>query len=564
MTVHAAPVGAPIAAPRDFRGVFRTDDDARAAYSEAAGVAQAWPRAVAVPADAEAVVTLVHWAAATGQPLIARGSGSSMGGGAVGDGVIVDLSRLASVGDIAPRGAGLRAGLAPSATHTIVVGPGALRGAVDVAAAAHGLRFPVDPSSGAYCTVGGMAATNAAGPHTLSCGAMRQWVTGLECVFADGTRGWIRRGQPLPPLGAVERLVRWGRAHGEGAARLAERGLRKDSSGYAVAAWQSSGELVDLLVGSEGTLTLFSALELALEPRPLESATLLAAFATLEGAAVGAGAARVAGAATCELLDRTLLDLAREGGRAFPVPGDTEAVLLASVEGQAPDAVAVALAAVRAALTTAGATTVTVGVTPDDEHALWEFRHAASPMLNALDSAIASVQVIEDGCVPPARLADYVRGVRAALARGRFRGVIFGHAGDAHVHVNPLVDLRESDWRARLDRLLSDVAELTARLGGTLAGEHGDGRLRAPLNRAVWGDALVDAWASLKRAADPDNRLNPGVIVPLAGQAPLGAIKYDPALPPLPAAARAALDEVRLRRAYDRSRLELVDAHTAR
>lgn len=564
MTSHAVPLDAPIAAPRDFRGVFRTDDDARAAYSEAAGVAQAWPRAVAVPANADAVTTLVRWAAATAQPLIARGSGSSMGGGAVGDGVIVDLSRLAGAGPVAPRGDRARPGIARTATHVIVVGPGTLRGAVEVAATAHGLRFPVDPSSGAYCSVGGMAATNAAGPHTLSRGAMRAWVTGLECVFADGTRGWVRRGEPLPALPAIERLLGWGKAHAEAVALLADRGLRKDSSGYAVAAWRASGELVDLLVGSEGTLALFTALELALEPRPHASATVLAAFATLEGATEGAAAARTAGAATCELLDRTLLDLAREGGRSFPVPDNTEAVLLASVEGTAPDAVAADREQLRAALAGAGATAVSVGVTPADEHALWELRHAASPMLDGLDPAMASVQVIEDGCVPPARLADYVRGVRAALARARFRGVIFGHAGDAHVHVNPLVDLREGDWRPRLEQLVSEVAALTARLGGTLAGEHGDGRLRAPLNRTVWGDAVVDAWASLKHAADPDNRFNPGVIVPLAAQRPLAAIKYDPALPPLPAAARAALDEVRQTRAYHRARLELVDAHTAR
>ncbi|MBI3791944.1 MAG: FAD-binding oxidoreductase, partial [Gemmatimonadetes bacterium] len=553
----------PLAAPRDFRGVFRADDDARAVYSEAAGVAQAWPRAVAVPRDAEDVATLMAWARALRQPLIARGSGTSMAGGAVGDGIIVDLSRLDEIGAVRALDAHERAGLASTATHAIRVGPGALRAAVDAAVATHGLRLPVDPSSGAYCTVGGMVATNAAGPHTLSRGAMRSWVVAIECVWADGGHGWVRRGDTRgASLPAIARLDDWRESHGARAAEAAARAVRKDSSGYGIGAWVTSGELVDLLAGSEGTLALFTGLEIALEPRPVASGTLLAAFATLEDASTAATAAHDAGAATCELLDRTLLDLA--GGAAAAVPAGTEAVLLASVEGADADAVRTQADGLAAAFRAAHATHVAVGFTPDDEHALWELRHAASPMLAALDPAIASVQVIEDACVPPHALPAYVRGVRAALAHHGFRGVIFGHAGDAHVHVNPLVDTREHGWRARLEALLQEVTTLVAHLGGTLAGEHGDGRLRAPLSTVVWGDEVVARWAELKHIADPDGWLNPGVIVPVRGQRALEQVKYDPALPPLPAAARAALDEIRATRGYARARLELVAAHRGR
>ncbi len=555
--------GTTLTAPRDFAGVFRADDLARAAYSEAAGVAQAWPRAVAVPSTAEAVVQLVRWSAATSQPLIPRGSGTSMAGGAVGDGVIVDLSRLRAIGTITARPPIASPGIAASATHTIVVGPGVLRAEVEQAAAAMGLRFPVDPSSGAYCTVGGMAATNAAGPHTLSRGAMRPWVAGMECVFADGSRAWVRRGHAPPDVPAIARLLAWAQTHGAAAAARAQRAVRKDSSGYAVTAWQRSGELVDLLVGSEGTLALFTALEVALEPRPAASATLLASFESLDAAAQGATAARDAHAATCELLDRTLLDMARSGPHAVPVPADTEAVLLVGLEAADATTAEDVAHTLSAALRAAGATTVSAGFTPGDEHQLWELRHAASPLLAALDPAIASVQVIEDGCVPPTQLAAYIRGVRAALERQQLRGVIFGHAGDAHVHVNPLVDLREHDWRPRLEALLTEVAQLTAALGGTLAGEHGDGRLRAPLNEALWGAATMGDWSAIHQAADPDGRLNPGVIVPQPGQRAIEQIKYDPALPALPGAARAVLDTVRRTRDYARGRLELVDAYVA-
>jgi hypothetical protein len=137
-------------------------------------------------------------------------------------------------------------------------------------------------------------------------------------------------------------------------------------------------------------------------------------------------------------------------------------------------------------------------------------------------------------------------------------GVIFGHAGDGHIHVNPLVDVAAPDWRARVQRVLDDVVALTVRLGGTLSGEHGDGRLRAPLLRRMWHKDSIQAFETLKKAFDPDNIFNPGAKIPLPGQKALEDIKYDPALKPLPAAARAALDDVVKRRAYNEFRLSLI------
>jgi hypothetical protein len=138
--------------------------------------------------------------------------------------------------------------------------------------------------------------------------------------------------------------------------------------------------------------------------------------------------------------------------------------------------------------------------------------------------------------------------------------VIFGHAGDAHVHVNPLIDISRPDWRSGVDGLLEDVVALTARLGGTLAGEHGDGRLRTPLLSQVWSENARELFGLVKTAFDPAGILNPGVKVPLAGQEPLGDIKYDPALAPLPPEAREALDRITEDRAYSTFRLSLIPA----
>src|SRR5262249_17876480 len=161
-----------------------------------------------------------------------------------------------------------------------------------------------------------------------------------------------------------------------------------------------------------------------------------------------------------------------------------------------------------------------------------------------LDPNLKSMQFIEDCAVPPSALPAYVRGVRRILAENDTRVVIFGHAGDAHVHVNPLVDVRRPDWRARVDRILDAVTSLAASRGGTLTGEHGDGRLRTPLMPRVWTEAARERFVAVKRAFDPSGILNPGVKVATPGEMALGDIKYDPDLSPLTPRARAALDRV--------------------
>jgi FAD/FMN-containing dehydrogenase len=182
------------AGPGNFRGAFRADGDARAVYSEGAGIQRIQPTAVAVPADEEDLVTLLEWAKREGAALIPRGSGSGMAGGAIGPGVIVDLSRWKRLDD------------SRMEERVLVAQPGVICAEVQAAARARGLRFPVSPSSAAFCTIGGMTATNAAGAHTLAHGAMREWVAGVDCVFPDGQRKARRAGPPpQPPVPAADR-----------------------------------------------------------------------------------------------------------------------------------------------------------------------------------------------------------------------------------------------------------------------------------------------------------------------------------------------------------------------
>ncbi len=536
--------------PAQFRGVFRSDLLARSLYAEGAGIARTLPAAVAVPTDSADVGALLAWAKREGHGVIPRGSGSGMAAGAVGDGIMLDVSRFTEIGDV------------DAAARRIRVGCGARRGDVDAKARGAGLRFPVDPSSGAFCTIGGMVGTNAAGARTLRYGAMRAWVMGLHCLFDDGTAAWIRRDEKAPAdvpavkrlLAALDALV----AHADGSS-LWHVGVRKESSGYALQAaldtrQPAGSRLVDLLVGSEGTLAVFTEVELALAPLAGATATLLATFPSLEAATECASIAREAGASACELLDRTFLDVAASGG-STGIAADAEAVLIVEVEGlDQPDAAEQARV-LAARFRSNGATDVATAVDAAEEHRLWELRHAASPILARLAPRLRSMQFIEDGCVPPANFPTYVRGVREALARGETTGVIFGHAGDAHAHVNPLVDVSSRGWRDRVRGILEDVCALTARCGGTLAGEHGDGRLRASLLQHVWSTEARAAFANIKDAGDPAGTLNPGCKIASGNEDPLRSLRHDPEAEPLDPRAREGLDRIERERAWDRFRL---------
>ncbi len=521
-----------------------------AVYSEAAGVARIMPRAVAVPEDADDLATLLRWAAAERVPLVPRGSGSSMANGAVGDGVIVDLGRLSTIG-------------APIAgRRRLEAGAAVIRDQVQEAAAALRMSFPVDPSSSAFATIGGMVATHAAGARTVRYGQLRDWIAGVECVFADGSRAWVRRGEPVPAVSALQRFI----ANVAPLvlacepALLRHDGVRKESSGYALGAFARSADVLDVIIGSEGTLAIITAVEVRLTPAAEATASLIAGFTDLSAAAATAVQLAELGASAVELLDRSFLEIAASGSRPLPIvlPPGLEAVLIVEAEAKEEETAHKLVGHFRECAEAGGAVHLETAMTTEDEVKVWQLRHAASPILNELAPRLQSLQLVEDGCVPPDRFAEYVRSVREALDRARFKGVIFGHAGDAHAHVNALVDTSEPDWRARCEVLLDEVTGIVARLGGTLAGEHGDGRLRTPLLARVWSPEAIALFAATKAAFDPEGILNPGVKVPLRGARALGDIKYDPALAPLPDAAREALDLVVREKGWARHRLDLL------
>jgi len=498
-----------VKAPPGFRGPFRADDAARALYSEGAGIYRVLPQAVAVPRDVGDLVALVRWARESGTALVPRGAGSGMAGGNVGPGVVVDLTQ----GFAAPP-------VVHPETRTARAGAAVIYRALNEAAAAHGLFLPPDPASGKFCTLGGMVGTNAAGPHTLKYGATRAWVRALEFVTADGDIG--RTGAPghrgTEIASATEAEQRFLRdvapdiRRDAAALAAAEPHTPKNSSGYDLTGWARTGEITNLLVGSEGTLAFVTAATVALAPLPSRRTTLLIALRALDDLGDAVLALLPLGPSALELMDRTYLDFVQASTHR-PLPAGTEAVLLVEFEGD--DGADAAAAVANLALATERADD------PAGVERLWELRHIASPILARMPDETRSLQLVEDGCVPVQRLGAYIVALREAAQRHGFRIVIFGHAGDGHLHANVIADVRAPDLVPRLAACLDDVTAAQIALGGTPSGEHGDGRLRAPYLEQTFGPTYADLCRKVKHAWDPAGILNPGVVVSAPGARPL-------------------------------------------
>ena len=534
--------------PPPIRGVYRTDLRARAAYAEGAGIYRILPEAICVPADRQDVVSLVRWASAHRVPLVPRGAGSAMGGGNVGEGVVVDLTGLERRLEILPAERIART----SANITLAE--------LNAAADPHDLRVPPDPSSGRWATMGGLVSTNAAGARSVRYGSVRRWVRAVELVTPGGEVFVLRRGGGSGDGPTARRFeAELAPALREAAPLIAARfpRTRKNSSGYALDAWLASGDLLDLIVGAEGTLGLVVEVEWALDPIPAHRAALRVELRSLDDLVKAVAALHGAEPSAIELLDRTFLELVSRTVEGAGL-ARAEAILLVELErsnaGDLARAVDAAAEAVRPI-----AVSVETALSPTSAARLWALRHAASPILARLPEHRRSLQVVEDGCVPVERTGDYIRAVRQAAASRGIAAVVFGHAGDGHVHVNLLPEVGRPGWEAAVADLLEEVTSALVRLGGTAAGEHGDGRLRAGLLGRIYGEEVVALFRRLKQLFDPLGILAPGVILP-AGEPAIGRLKVGADAAALPDDIARALREIERGGGYARSRLELADA----
>ncbi|MEO8448289.1 MAG: FAD-binding oxidoreductase [Gemmatimonadota bacterium] len=538
-------------APPEFTGIWRDDFRARAMYAEGAGIYRVIPRAIAIPATTRALQALLAWAQETRTPLIPRGAGSAMSGSSVGNGVIVDCTAL--------DGAALVIDPERKRART---GPGTTIGALNESAGRAGLRMPVEPSSARWATAGGVLATNASGAASVAFGSVRAWVDGITVLAGNGELLTLRRSELLASEGIPARFGRSLapriRAESSRISSAFPR-VRKNSSGYALDQYLASGDLLDLIVGSEGTLGFITSAVWRLAPVPAARLGLRAALRQPDDLARLVPALLGLAPSAVEFLDATFLRFVADDLAKVPdgsVLARAGAVLMVELEGDDLGDLDRRLDLAHGIVADASLG-VSLARDAREAESLWEIRHAASPRLAALGDGRRSLQVIEDGVVPVAQLAEYLTLVRAAATSRGVEVVLFGHAGDGNVHANLLVDLSRPDYLEQMEGVFREVTRGLLTLGGSPSGEHGDGRLRGGTLEQVYGPELIGLFRELKALFDPEGILNPDT--KLGADAPFERLKVGDGAEPLPPDLEQALRRIERGAGYVWDRLAIAD-----
>ena len=420
------------------------------------------PDVVVVPRNTADVREVVRFAASTETPVIARGAGTGQTGGAVAarGGIVVSFARMRAIVEIDRKN--LQA----------VVEPGLVYMDLQDALKTHGLFFPPDPGSGRACTLGGMAANNASGPHAVRWGTTSAYVLGAEVVLADGS--------VITTGGSRSKAL-------------------KSSSGI---------DLTKLFVGSEGTLGIFTKLRLRVQPRPPARAVVLAGYAALEDTVASLDDLFEAGIlpSTAELLDRSAVEALRIWRPELALP-DGEAVLFIEVEGT-PDHVSSSVRYVEG-IVKRRATVTKFAESEADVARLWAARSGLAAASALAHPEKHRIFAGEDLAVPLSEIPRTIRRAREIGAQLSIAVIFYGHFGDGNVHSAILIDPTDADEVRRADELADRLHRLAIEVGGTVTGEHGTGAVRSGYMRAEHGDAL-DVMKRIKAVMDPKGIFNPG------------------------------------------------------
>jgi FAD/FMN-containing dehydrogenase/Fe-S oxidoreductase len=512
---------AEIAGDLRSRGVAEVDTSARRAaeYSGDASLYRVVPAAVVFPRSAEEIAITVQACREHGVPLTMRGGGTSLAGNAVGTGLVLDTSRhLHRVRSIDP---GARVAIAE---------PGVVLDDLQRQAARHGLRFGPDPSSHSRCTIGGMIGNNACGSRALGYGRTSDSVLGLEVITGTGeliqARGPAGPGAPAP----ADQAPLAGPAAADGSATLAalqaavrsylpvirtELGrFSRQVSGYALEHLlpERGFDVARALVGTEGTWAVTTLATLRLRPVPADTLLIVLGYPDMAAAGDAVPALLPIAPVAIEGFDARIVDLVRRGRGAAAVPElpSGQGWLLVELAGSDQADLAAAAAAVIAA---AGTSDRAVVADKRQAAAIWRIREDGAGLVTRPGDGHSYHPGWEDAAVPPARLGRYLREFDALVSAHGLRGLPYGHFGDGCVHVRLDFPFAAPDGTATFRRFLLAAADLVAAHGGSMSGEHGDGRARGELLARMYSPAALAAFAAAKAVFDPDDVLNPGVVV---------------------------------------------------
>ena len=494
----------------DLRTLIDVDASSgtRARYSSDAGLTRIPPLAVAFPRTPEQALAAFDLARAHGVPLTARGGGTSCASNAIGPGLVLDFSRhMNRVISVDPE------------ARTATVEPGCVGSTLQAAAAKHGLRFGPDPSSQNRATIAGMVANNACGPHATAWGRTSDNIVSLDCVDGQGRRftATIGHDAALSDVPGLASLIDSNLAP----IRTELGRFKRQVSGYSLEHLTPEGgrNLAAMLTGTEGTLVLILSITVRLVSLP--DAPVLAAlgYGSMIEAADDVPALLTHSPLAVEGMDRRLVDVVRahKGPGAVPALPEGEGWLLVEVGAPGED-VNTSLERARALCADSAAIDTVVYPPGAQASALWRIRADGAGLGGRTppDGAGGGDQQawpgFEDAAVPPENLGAYLRDFTALMEEFDIDGLLYGHFGDGCVHVRLAMPLDTPEGVAHSRAFLQSAARICAAHGGSVSGEHGDGRARGELLRFMYSPEMLDLFARVKHIFDPDNLLNPGVL----------------------------------------------------
>jgi FAD/FMN-containing dehydrogenase/Fe-S oxidoreductase len=500
-------------------GEVRFDRIARALYSTDASIYQIEPVGVVLPRSREDVVRVVQLAAEHRTPITARGGGTSQAGQAIGAGIVLDTSKyLNRVLEINPEERWAR------------VEPGVVLDDLNARLKPHGLRFAPDLSSASRATVGGMMANNSSGARSIVYGKTIDHVLEQHVVLADGA---VAHARPLS--GAALDAVRSGntiearacraipdiaQAHAAEIERRFPKVLRR-VGGYNLDAFVDASRPVDLtriLVGSEGTLGIVVEARIRLVPLPVVRAVLAIEFEHVLDALGATPTVLAHRPSAIEVMDAFILGHTRESAaldaaRREVFSDEGGALLCVEFAADRADDLRPSIEALERDLAGRYRCRVTRAMDAAAQQRIWGLRESALGLSTAMKGDAKSISFVEDTAVAPERLRDYIDRFLQIVERHDTVAGVYAHASVGCLHVRPVINLKTEDGVRRFESIANAVADLVLEFGGALSGEHGDGIVRGPFTKKMFGPALYEAFRQVKRTFDPDGLFNPGKII---------------------------------------------------
>jgi FAD/FMN-containing dehydrogenase/Fe-S oxidoreductase len=489
-----------------LQGDLHTDILRRYQLSTDASIFHKIPDAVAYPRSLEDVQAVVRFAAAHGHSVHPRGAGSGLCGSAVGGGIVVDFSKhMNRLLDL------------DLERNCFTCEPGLRLGELEAALKGSGRFFPPDPSSGEYATFGGMFATNASGAHSVKYGNVADYLLDAEMVFADGSSAWLSGLAQVEPAQLPRHLRQLANLYGQHreAIESAYPQIACNVAGYNLRDLVHEGrlQLQRLLCGAEGTLGIATQLKFRLIERPAADSLVIAYFDDILQAARAVQMAMPLMPSGIEIMDKSLLRIACDSDPALSasIPAGIDNVLLIEFDGPSHAACAQPAEALREQLRDAGLARAThAAVSAAEKERFWAVRKAAVPTLYKLKGRRKILALVEDAAVPVPQLVPFFEGVYAIFERLQVDFVLYGHIAKGLMHTRPLLDLKDPRDIALLRPIADAFYELVDRLGGTVSGEHGDGRLRSAYVKRKYA-GIYDLFVRTKQLLDPQGMFNPEI-----------------------------------------------------